>query len=94
MNKVQQIQAQITEMIKSDYPNPIFTWKSPDIVKFQFDKSSFHGECMIEWNEEDGYSMTAYLFDIECETIEEFMEQFKEIYEIELEQFEIFSDQL
>ena len=47
MNNLQQVQNAITEMIKSDYPNPIFSTRGHDVLIFQFDSESWNGEMEI-----------------------------------------------
>ena len=90
MSKLQEVQVQITEMIKSDYPNPIFKVVDHNKMIFQFDNPSFHGESEIEiYNDgEDnvilfnGYGST---IDNNCQTVEEFMNEFKRVYKLEQE---------
>ena len=89
MSKLQEVQVQITEMIKSDYPNPIFKVVDHNKMIFQFDDPSFHGESEIEIYDNDGdvilFDGHGSTIDSNCETVEEFMNEFKEVYKLEQE---------
>ena len=87
---LQEVQVQITEMIKSDYPNPIFKVVDHNKMIFQFDDPSFHGECEIEiYKDSDGdvilFQGYGSNIDDNCQTVEEFMESFKSVYALEQE---------
>jgi hypothetical protein len=93
LQKLQEVQNQITEMIKSDYPKPIFNYSGGNRLEFQFDNPSFHGESEIgiynNINPDDeevilfeGYGST---IDNNCTTVEEFMNEFKKVYALEQE---------
>lgn len=90
MINLQEVQVQITEMIKSDYPNPIFKVVDHNKMIFQFDDPSFHGESEIEvYKDPDGdvilFQGYGSTIDDNCQTVEEFMESFKRVYELEQE---------
>lgn len=83
MTDLQRVQDGITQMIKSDYPNPIFDWKGYDEVVFQFDSSSYHGELEITFNGIGELYMDAG--NIEC-IGDTFMDDFKQVYQTELKE--------
>ena len=96
MINLQEVQVQITEMIKSDYPNPIFKVVDHNKMIFQFDDPSFHGESEIEvYKDSDGdvilFQGYGSTIDDNCQTVEEFMESFKRVYELEQEMLVEFS---
>ncbi len=98
MNKLQEVQVQITEMIKSDYPSPIFKVVDHNKMIFQFDNPSFHGESEIQIYDNDGdviiFDGYGSTIDNNCDTVEKFMEDFKEVYELEKEQLIIHTSEL
>lgn len=78
--KLQGVENQITEMIESDYPYPIFKYTDRGLV-FQFDEMSYHGTLTIEVDNGE-VSMSTDNVDCEGGT---FMESFKEVYRFEME---------
>lgn len=91
MNKLQEVQKQITKMIKSDYPNPIFKHVDHNKMIFQFNDLSYHGGIEIEiYNEGEDIdiildSNMGSTIDNNCQTVEEFMNEFKGVYKLEQE---------
>lgn len=96
MNNLQQVQNAITEMIKSDYPNPIFTTRGHDVLIFQFDSESWNGTMEILDVPNEGIYLQGPYADIEenCETVELFMNEFKEIYLEEQRQLQIYVNEM
>lgn len=81
MTNLQEVQVQITEMIKKDYPNPIFKVVNHDKMIFQFDAMSYHGEIEIIILKDGNLYMNAG--NIEC-IGSQFMYDFKQVYKNEL----------
>ena len=82
--KLQGVENQITEMIESDYPYPIFKYTDRGLV-FQFDEMTAHGEIEIEVSDGEVYMSTNHEYSrVECKG-DTFMESFKEVYEAEME---------
>ena len=81
--KLQGVENQITEMIKSDYPYPIFKYTDRHL-EFQFDEMSYHGELYIELWDGEVYMSTRRPVISDC-VGETFMETFKEVYQLEME---------
>jgi len=88
MTDLQRVQDEITQMIKSDYPKPIFDWKGYDEVVFQFDSSSYHGELEITFNSIGELYMDAGEFECIGDT---FMDDFKQVYQKELKKLSEFT---
>jgi len=92
MNNLQQVQNAITEMIKSDYPKPIFKVVDHNKMIFQFDSESYNGEMEIYNVPNEGIYLDgpyAFIQD-SSETVDRFMNAFKDVYEQEQEQLQIY----
>ena len=93
MNNLQEVQNKITEMIKSDYPEPIFKVTNDNEIEFQFDETSYNGIMTI--TQDNGFYLEGpyVLIEDPSETVDVFMNEFKDLYEKELEELSIYEKQ-
>lgn len=94
MKNLQEVQNKITEMIKSEYPEPIFKVINDNKIEFEFDEKSWNGIMTITQDENGFYLEGTYADIYHSKTIDLFINEFKDIYEEELEQLSIYEGKM